>query len=501
MSSARRTSVAALLALASALILSVPVPGDVFMMEFDDGRVDQVEAERIDGGWYFRLIDIARAVGASRHWNPRTSKMSLAVGIHKLSMTSDSQFVSLDGEVINLHRPVVLTGGEYWVPTRFMTYALGLAVNSAISLDEMRSGIAVEKLGAVVTSVDVEERLDGTAVVAALNDRAEFAVSSRERGRIDFFLPGAALLDSLYVLEGVGLVSSVTLEQSESGVNAVVRAEPSATAYDAQMHTDPPRLEVVLVAEQEQSIPAPLLKGTKKLLSESPFEAQNDGVLTVMIDPGHGGADNGCVGRLGLVEKDIALAIADEVALHLRREGFYVFMTRSSDSHVPIKRRAEISNLSGADIFVSIHCGAWHSGGAAGFRVSYHVPTKDDRIDRNSAGTRGLRRGSFDARGSGVGELAWGGPQESLRTESRALARAVRGHMSGDLPNYDRGVGGADLAVLAGCAMPAVLVEAAFITNSSDAALLADPGFRETVGRAIALGVTEYSDWSRGRNQ
>ena len=500
MSSARRTFALATLAVASALLLNTPALSDVFLMESDDGRTDHIEAMRVDGGWCFRLADVAKAVGASRHWNPRTSKMSLAVGIHRLSMTSDSQFVSLDGEAINLHRPVVLRGGEYWVPPRFMTYALGLAVNSTIAVDEVRSAIFVDKLGAVVISVDLEERPDGTVVVTALNDRAEFAVRSRERGRIDFFLPGAALLDSLHVIEGVGLVSSVTLEQSEAGVNGVVRAEPSATAYDAQMHTDPPRLEVVLVSEQTQSIPAPLLKGTKSLLSASPFEAQNDGVLTVMLDPGHGGSDSGRVGRQRLVEKDVSLAVADEVARYLRREGFYVFMTRSSDSHVPIKRRAEIANLSGADIFVSIHCGAWHSGGAAGFRVSYHVPTKDDRIDRNSAGTRGLRRGSFDARARDVGDLAWGGLQESLRTDSRALARAVRDHMSADLPNYDRGVGGADLAVLAGCAMPAVLVEPAFITNSSDAVLLADPSFREAVGRAIALGVTEYSNWSKGRN-
>jgi N-acetylmuramoyl-L-alanine amidase len=73
--------------------------------------------------------------------------------------------------------------------------------------------------------------------------------------------------------------------------------------------------------------------------------------------------------------------------------------------------------------------------------------------------------------------------------------------MSGALPNYDRGVGGADLAVLAGCAMPAILVEAGFITNTSDAALLADAGFLEDVAGAIARGVVEYSHSSGGRNQ
>jgi N-acetylmuramoyl-L-alanine amidase len=220
-----------------------------------------------------------------------------------------------------------------------------------------------------------------------------------------------------------------------------------------------------------------------------------------MIDPGHGGADSGYAGRADLLEKDVTLAIADEVARNLRREGFYVFMTRSLDSRVPVKRRAEIANLAGADVFISIHCGAWHSAAASGFRVSYYVPTPDDVVDKSSAGTRGLRRGRHGVRRGGVGDLRWGGQQENLTDESRALARAVRGQMSGALPNYDRGVGGASLAVLAGCAMPAILVEAGFITNASDAALLADAGFREDVARAIARGVAEYGDSSRGRNQ
>ena len=501
MRSAARTTAVASAAVASVLLLSAFALGDVFVMEFEDGRTGSVEAVRIEGAWYFKLADVARGVGASRHWNPRTSKMSLAVGIHRMSMATDSQFITLDTDAINVHRPVVMRNGEYWVPTRFLTYALGLAVNSAIAVEEARSAISVVKLGAVVVSVSLEERPGATAAVVALNDRAAFAVSSRERGRIDFFLPGAALPDSIDVPESAGLVSSVTLEASPDGVNGVVRVSPSATAYDAQMHTDPPMLEVVVVAEQEESIPQPLLMGTKDLLTSNPFMAEDDGVATVMIDPGHGGTDSGAVGRLGLLEKDVTLAIADEVARQLRREGFYVFMTRSSDSTVPLRRRAEIANLAGADIFVGIHCGAWHSGDASGFRVSYYAQPHGDDVDKSVAGARGLRRGSHDARRSWAGDLLWGAPQESRTGDSRALARAVRGRMSRALPNYDRGVGSADLAVLAGCAMPAILVETAFITNASDAGLLADEGFRETVARAIARGVAEYSEWSEGRDQ
>ncbi|MCK4915380.1 MAG: hypothetical protein KAS89_04370, partial [Candidatus Eisenbacteria sp.] len=207
MSRTPRTVVVVVVALVAAFLCCTSAFGDVFSVALDDGRTEHVETARIDGASYFRLADLARVVGASRHWSPRTSKMSLAVGIHRISMASDSQFVALDGEPINVHRSVVIRNGEYWVPVHFLTRALGLAVNSEITVDEVGAAISVVKLGALVMSVGLEERPGGTVVVMALNDRAEFAIRSRERGRIDFFLPGAAFLDSLDVLEGVGLVS------------------------------------------------------------------------------------------------------------------------------------------------------------------------------------------------------------------------------------------------------------------------------------------------------
>lgn len=481
--------------------MSVRASAAVFSVEMGGGRSDTIEAKTLGGLTYFRLADVARAVGASRHWNPRTSKMTLAVGIHRLSMSEDSPFVSLDGEAVNVGRPILFLENDYWVPARFLTDPLGLSVNSEVTIDPDARTIMIAKLGAVVTAIAVEERAGGAAAIVSLNDRVGFAVRSRERGRIDAFLPGAVLADSMDVVVSEGPISSVAAEPREDGVRIVVRVAPSATSYDAEMHTKPPRLEITVRAERAESIPLPELKGVKDLVASGGgvFDLLDDGVETVMIDPGHGGHDAGKVGPGGVAEKDVTLAIAMELSKYLQREGYYVFMTRSSDTYVPLKRRAEIANLTGADVFVSIHCGAWYSSAAGGLRVSYYVPTGDETIDRSAAGGRGLKRGSRDPRQRVVAGLEWGGIQEGFIDESRALARAVRKRMSSELDVYDRGIGAADLTVLAGCSMPAVLVEPAFITNYSEAALLTDGGFREDVARAIALGVTDYRRATRGR--
>jgi N-acetylmuramoyl-L-alanine amidase len=473
-----------------------------FSIQFDDGRSDIVQTMSVDGDSYFRLADLARAFGASRHWNPRTSKMSLAVGIHRLSMASGSQFVTLDSGAMNVGSPVLLREGEYWVPERFLSTALALAVNSEIGVSSIGSVISVVKLGAMVTSLDMDERAGNSVAILDLNDRADFAVSSRNRGRVDVFLPGASMADSLLVLEGTGLVTSITAERTEAGVNAVIRVAPSATSYEAQMHTDPPRLEVTVASERHETVPSPLLKGTVSLLGTDTTSLDlGRGVTTIMLDPGHGGTDSGRMGLMGLVEKDVTLMLANEIAVALRREGFIVFMTRSSDSYVGVKRRAEIANLAGADLFISVHCGAWHSGAASGHRVTYYSRTEDYLVDKNRAGGRGLKRGSQGARRGEVEELVWGEVQEGLADRSVALARVIDRNLSEALPNNDRGVGSADVAVLAGCAMPAVMVEAAFITSPSDADLLSDPDFRESVGRAVASGVVEYARSAEGRRQ
>jgi N-acetylmuramoyl-L-alanine amidase len=218
-----------------------------------------------------------------------------------------------------------------------------------------------------------------------------------------------------------------------------------------------------------------------------------------MIDPGHGGTESGRVGPTGLAEKDAALALAERTAEYLQREGFYVFMTRSSDSEVSIKRRAEIANLSGADIFVSIHCGSWYSGGVGGFSVSYYEPAGESRYNTSDPGSAGLRRGAAGTRPGPASPLVWGKAQESVAEESSGLARAVHRKLSEHLEGRSRGVQGTDLAVLAGCSMPAILIEPAFISNRREAALLEDDAFLRRVAQAIASGVSDHRDAMRRR--
>lgn len=492
----RRVAAITVGAVAVVVMSAVAAGALVFTADMTDtGRTEQIEALEDDGILYFRLSDLARTVSGARHWNPTTSKMTLAVGVHRISMFPDSQFVSLDDETVNVVRPVILSDGAYWVPSSFLDRALSGALNTDIVVDASTSSLTFRKLGALIGSVTIEDRSPGTAAVFALNERAEFTARSRNRGRIDVFVPGAALADSLVAIEGSGLIVSATAEQTEAGVGVVVSVAPSATSYTAEVRSRPYRLEIVVEAGQLEAIPPPILKSAKHLMpSGSPDVSEDRGrPETVIIDPGHGGTDAGRVSASGVPEKDITLALARDLSRRLQEEGFYVFMTRSSDSLVPVKRRAEIANLASADIFISIHCGSWHSGAGRGYRVSYYMPRRDGSA-KTSGGGRGLRRNSHNARPAALDGFLWDDSQKALVGESRELARAVHGRLKSATEQRDRGVGGGDISVLAGCSMPAILVEPGYISNTSEAALLSDPGFRSDLARAIARGVVDYRD-------
>jgi N-acetylmuramoyl-L-alanine amidase len=485
--------IVALLALPSAQWAS----GRTATVEFPgERRTDTVELLDVDGVTYFRLSDLTRVVGAVRHWNPQTQKLALGVGRRRITLAPDNQFVLLDQVVRNIGRPILLRDGAFWVPQSFLVSALATGANLTITWDSERAVVTVETRGAAVMAAEIYQRPEGTVVVFPLSGPVEFDVKSARGGSAQLLLKEASLADTLELLEGAGLVSAVNAEEGDDGVRVSVDVTDARASYTATLYHDPTRIELLVESGRDAGFPEPELKASKQLEPRygEIFDRAGREIETVMIDPGHGGRDLGAVGPSGVLEKDVTLAISEELARYLQDQGFYVFMTRSYDSLVSIKRRAEIANLAVADVFVSIQCGSWHSRAASGFHVLYYEPRRAPAPPV----TRSLRGGvSYQGRqpvGASADALLWDGVQSEHLGESIALARHVSARMGAALSLANRGVTGDNLAVLGGCSMPAVLVEAAFITNRTEEGLLSDESFRRDVARAIGRGIVEYAN-------
>lgn len=227
-------------------------------------------------------------------------------------------------------------------------------------------------------------------------------------------------------------------------------------------------------------------------------------MMTVVIDPGHGGDDTGAKGPSGTDEKDITLSIALKLAGELREKlGAMVLLTRDSDVFIPLEDRTAFANANRADLFISIHVNAAANRDARGIETFFLSMESTDEDSRrlaafeNSAGPSpedGFLEGGGDLR-----DILLDMASTSSHHDSARLAEAVHMSMLGATGREGRGIKQAPFTVLVGATMPAILVEVGFISNPSEGKLLASKKEQALAASAIADGVASFRDLTARR--
>lgn len=215
----------------------------------------------------------------------------------------------------------------------------------------------------------------------------------------------------------------------------------------------------------------------------------------VVLDPGHGGLDFGA--RFdGLKEAQVALDLAERAARIVagRLPSSRVVLTRTRDEIVSLEQRAAYANAVGADVFVSIHLNAADEpvrvGGVTTFVLDVTNDAQALRLAARENGTAvgqvtGIQR--LLARVHRADQV-----QRSVRLAEHVHAATLAGgrRVLPELP--DRGVKSAMFYVLVGARMPAVLLEASFLTKPEEAAALHTERYREAIASGIAEGIVRY---------
>jgi N-acetylmuramoyl-L-alanine amidase len=222
------------------------------------------------------------------------------------------------------------------------------------------------------------------------------------------------------------------------------------------------------------------------------------GKMLVVLDPGHGGNDPGAVGN-GVQEKTLNLAVGLKMEKALKDKGFDVKMTRRTDVYLKLQERTDIANEADADMFVSIHVNALPPGkNSAGFEIYLMaLPTDKDALNlakienREFLEDRTSGSAASDRRTELLLKILGDMQQNNKINESTVVAeRLFREGSKTGLPM--KRVAQAPFFVLRGAAMPAVLLEMGFITNASEAKLLAHPNYQQKIADAMANGVYSY---------
>ncbi|HEX9081393.1 MAG TPA: N-acetylmuramoyl-L-alanine amidase [Holophagaceae bacterium] len=215
--------------------------------------------------------------------------------------------------------------------------------------------------------------------------------------------------------------------------------------------------------------------------------------LRIMLDPGHGGDDRGAHGPKGLAEKNAALAIAKAVGAKLQAAGFQVDFTRDDDTFIPLWDRAKKANEDGDDLFISLHLNAARARSARGSEVYFLSLGQGDDDEVAATENAGAERGpAASGPESVVASILDDLAQKAYLQDSERLAVDIQNELNRLAGIKERGVKQAPFVVLRGAAMPAVLVETAFISNPREERKLRDPKFVAKVADAITLGIRRY---------
>ncbi len=199
-------------------------------------------------------------------------------------------------------------------------------------------------------------------------------------------------------------------------------------------------------------------------------------IKTVCLDPGHGGKDPG--NRVGSnQEKKYTLLLAQEVRDQLAHAGLKATLTRSTDSFIELPTRPELAKRRNADLFVSLHFNSADSSRNSVQGAEVYCLTPAGASSTNARGE-----------GSGAGWFAG----NRCNDRNFFLAYQVQKSLTRTLAVEDRGVRRARFAVLRDAEMPAVLIEAGFMSHPAEGRKIFDPAYRRQMARAIVEGLLAY---------
>lgn len=233
-----------------------------------------------------------------------------------------------------------------------------------------------------------------------------------------------------------------------------------------------------------------------------PAARMSDQVRTVVIDAGHGGKDPGNLGtrRYKKSEKDVSLSVALKVEQYIKQRfpDIKVVMTRRDDSYPTLHERTVIANRAQGDVFISIHCDAAENRSAYG--SSTYVMGKDHDDENRVA----MRENSVILQEDNQDVYEGFDPtkpesyimltmfQYAFIQQSVELAQTVQNAFRNDVGRKDRGVKQQPLYVTSRTAMPAILIELGFLTNSAEEDYLMTDDGQDQMAQAIARSFAQY---------
>jgi len=221
-------------------------------------------------------------------------------------------------------------------------------------------------------------------------------------------------------------------------------------------------------------------------------------LVTIALDPGHGGEDPGAVGRGGSLEKNVVLSIARRLKARLEQQAnVRVMLTRDGDYFVPLNVRVQKARKVQADLFVSIHADAFVEPTARGSSVfalsEKGASSTAARWLANKENAADLIGGiNIRSKNQHLASVLLDLSTTAQINDSLKLAKSVLGEIGTVNRLHKAQVEQAGFAVLKAPDIPSILVETAFISNPEEEARLSDENYQDQMADALMRGIRKY---------
>lgn len=253
------------------------------------------------------------------------------------------------------------------------------------------------------------------------------------------------------------------------------------------------KLEEPAARSAEKALEAPEVHTSKK--SGKPIV---DRLITVTLDPGHGGEDPGAIGKGGSQEKNVTLEVAKRLKARIDAEpNMRAVLTRDSDYFVPLQMRVQKARRVQSDLFLSIHADAWIKPDARGSSVFV-------LSERGASSTQARLLAQRENQADLVGGVNLGAKdlflartlldlsQTATINDSLKLGKYLLGELGAINTLHKNYVEQAGFAVLKAPDIPSALIETAFISNPEEERRLNDDAYQEKLAQAIVRGVRQF---------
>jgi N-acetylmuramoyl-L-alanine amidase len=418
-------------------------------------------------------------------------------------LNPEQAIASVAGRVISLSARPTRSGGRLLVPVDFISRAIAPIYDSRVDFRRSARLLIVGDLRVPRVTIAAEPSSTSLRLTIDASPRTT-SVLTREADHLTLRFDADALDLNVPTLPPQPYAQAI---RRGDPVTLTVDLGPRFGSYRSSMQDvdDSTRVTLDLVSATTDTAagPAPpATPGTPSTPSTpspgdipaspelSPLRQPRTPIQTIVIDPGHGGTDEGAKGATGPVEKTMTLTAARRLKAALEaRLGVRVLLTRDADRDVPFDTRTAVANNNKADLFISLHANASFRPSAAG--ASVLVASFADEAGARQA----LAPHRVPVFGGGVRDielLPWNQAQIRYLDRSIAFARMLEEQFQGRVPIDTNPTDRAPLRVLASANMPAVVIEMGYLSNPEQAQQLESGEFQGALSQAVVEAVVAF---------